>query len=324
MSTTENDFAHVKALGKSNYEIAEGDSDIRGWTVKNAQGNILGEVDDLLFDTEAKKVLYIVLDMDGNELNLRDRKVLVPVQVVELHEGYKNVILPGVMANELTALPTYEKGKLSTKTVDLVIHTFANVSPRSRESMPGAGGVNNSDTANTSYHASQAQRSYDAEQTHTRQSPVLPADTSTHQHDRSTRTDERHMDGDKHSDEVSKTVVGVFEHTNQAQAAIEYLTKYGFKRNNIDISNRNADEADNDEGITGFFRSLFKDDDDVYKYSEAAKAGAVVTVNTFSDKEAEEAAEILDQLGAINMDDRNVVRQKYNSRIILRQAPPIF
>ena len=41
MSTTENDFAHVKALGKSNYEIAEGDSDIRGWTVKNAQGNSL-------------------------------------------------------------------------------------------------------------------------------------------------------------------------------------------------------------------------------------------------------------------------------------------
>lgn len=307
MSTVEKDFVHIKELGKSNYEIAEGDSDIRGWTVKNDQGNILGEVDDLLFDTEARKVLYIVLDMEGNELNLKERKVLVPMQVVELHEGYKNVILPGIMANELTAIPTYEKGKLNTKTIDLVVHAFSNVTPH-HHNVAGS---------------HMADSSYDSTREHVSSGPVR-SDTRNTAPVSSVTTDEtERRTEESHTNKVTKTVVGVYEHTNQAQAAIEYLIKYGFKRDHIVISNRGADDADN-EGITGFFRSLFKDDDDVYRYSEAAKSGAAVTVDVFSDKEAEEAAEILDQLGALNMDERNPVREKYNSKIISRYYPPVF
>lgn len=302
MSTNENDFAHVKELGKSNYEIAQGDSDIRGWTVKNAQGNILGEVHDLLFDTGAKRVLYMVLDMEGNEMNLRDRKVLIPMEAVDLHEGYKNVILPGVMANELTALPTYEKGKLSTKTVDLITHTFANVRPHH-------------EPVNADYDSGRNDASAMTGQPAVNQQPAMSSPGNA-VGEASRQTEEKH-------EQVNKTVVGVYEHTNSAQAAVEYLIRDGFQRNNITISNNEAEKAD-DDGITGFFRSLFKDDEDVYKYSEAAKAGAVVSVDTFSDGQAEQAAEILDQLGALNMDERNVIREKYNSRIVLRQAPPIF
>lgn len=281
MSTRENDFAHIKELGKSKFEIAEGDSDIRGWTVKNEQGNILGEVHDLLFDTEAKRVLYIVLDMEGNELNLKDRKVLVPLEIADLHEGYKNVILPGVMANELTAIPTYEKGKLNTKTIDLVIHSFANIAPH------------------------ESHKKYSSDHDHTPASGAILADTGS-------------GSGTGNNQPVNKTVIGVYDHTNQAQAAVEYLGKYGFKSENMSVSTRSAEQENDDTGITGFFRSLFKDDDDVHKYSEAARSGAVVTVNVSSDKEAEEAAEILDQLGAVNMDDRNKVSGQYNSRILER------
>lgn len=314
MSTTENNFVHIKELGKSNYEIAAGDSDIRGWTVKNSEGNILGEVDDLLFDTEVNKVLYLVLDMEGNELNLKDRKVLVPMQVVDLHEGYKNVILPGVMANELTALPTYEKGKLNTKTVDLVVHAFSNVSSRDTQHVTGAG-ASSAAAADTAYDSNHVHSSSEHVESH---AAPLSANTTNAEADSTI-----HHTEETHRSKVLKTVVGVYEHTNQAQAAIEYLIKNGFKRDQISISNRGVEDKD-DEGITGFFRSLFKDDDDVYKYSEAAKAGAVITVDAQSDKEAEEAAEILDQLGALNMDERNPVREKYNSRIILRDLPPVY
>ncbi|HXI00731.1 MAG TPA: PRC-barrel domain-containing protein [Sphingobacteriaceae bacterium] len=303
MSTRENDFDHIKELGKSKFEIAEGDSDIRGWTVKNENGNILGEVHDLLFDTEAKRVLYIVLDMEGNELNLKDRKVLVPIEIADLHEGYKNVILPGGMANELTAIPTYERGKLNTKTVDFLVHSFANLSTRGTQkanvsqAQPSdisekTGGFNTHSYNEETHASSQAQPSN-----------ILETDGSNPRKD-------DHLKGDK-------TVIGVYEHTNLAQAAVEYLSKYGFKSDNMSISARSADE-DNNKGITGFFRSLFQDDDEVHKYSEAARTGAVVTVNAFSDKEAEEAAEILDQHGAINMNDKNKVSEKYNSRILVR------
>jgi hypothetical protein len=300
MSTRENDFAHVKALGKSNFEIEAGDSDIRGWTVKNEQGTILGEVDDLLFDTEARRVLYIVLDMEGNELNLKDRKVLVPIEIADLHEGYKNVILPGVLANELTAIPTYEKGALTTKTVDLITHTFSSINPRNRENNlnPDHGHV----THDTQTVSSSAHTAAPAE-VHTSH------DTVKHAHHTDSGTDGHHN---------HKTVVGVYDHTNQAQAAIDYLIKNGFKRDNIVVTTRDNDT--DEAGISGFFRSLFKDSDDADRYSHAARTGAVVTVDVHSDKEAEEAAEILDQLGAVNMDDRNDVARKYRSVILVRNS----
>ncbi|HYK76526.1 MAG TPA: PRC-barrel domain-containing protein [Daejeonella sp.] len=119
------EFDHLQELRKSDYEIALGDLDIRGWTVKNEDGNILGSVYDLLLDTTVNKVQFIILDLTGNELNLKERKVLLPIEYAQLHEAYKNVLYPGVMANELSALPTYEKEKLNQDFLKLVSKAFA-------------------------------------------------------------------------------------------------------------------------------------------------------------------------------------------------------
>jgi hypothetical protein len=314
MSTRENDFAHVKALGKSNFEIEAGDSDIRGWTVKNEQGNILGEVDDLLFDTHARRVLYIVLDMDGNELNLKDRKVLVPIEVADLHEGYKNVILPGVMANELAAIPTNEKGCLSTKTVDLITHTFSNINSRNRQNTYNQDHGHASHDSQTLSSPPQA-AALNSDRSSSSMQSAAPAEAHTSQ-DTVKHVHKSDSGTDHHSDH--KTVVGVYDHTNQAQAAIDYLVKNGFNRDHIVVTSR---ENDSDEaGISGFFHSLFKNSNDADKYSHAARTGAVVTVDVHSDKEAEEAAEILDQLGAVNMDDRNDIARKYRSVILIRNS----
>ena len=122
---------HLKELGKSDYEIANGHSDIRGWVVKNEFGKILGKVNDLIFDTKAKSVKYLILDLDGNELYMQVRKVLLPLDITEFDEVYKNVIYPGLMANELSSLPTYEKGNISDK-VELFINNAFSNTPRPR------------------------------------------------------------------------------------------------------------------------------------------------------------------------------------------------
>lgn len=55
MSTTNSENTRLKELGTSRFEVAQNESDIRGWTIKNSQGRILGKVSDLLFDAESEK-----------------------------------------------------------------------------------------------------------------------------------------------------------------------------------------------------------------------------------------------------------------------------
>jgi sporulation protein YlmC with PRC-barrel domain len=124
MSSNSNDYSHYKELGNSKYQVAQGESDIRSWIVKNEKGNILGEVLDLILDTKSRKVQFIVLDLNRNELNLKERKVLLPLEYADIHESYKNVIYKGLMPNELSALPTYEKGNINRNSMDLTMSTF--------------------------------------------------------------------------------------------------------------------------------------------------------------------------------------------------------
>jgi len=74
-------------------------------------------------------------------------------------------------------------------------------------------------------------------------------------------------------------------------------------------ADRDYDERDNDESfgdkVSRFFRNLFgTDDDQVKRYSHVAnKTGCLVTVYAQSRDEAERAADILDEYGAINVDE---------------------
>ena len=88
MAQNENitDSNRLEELGGSNYEIVDGESNIKGWEVKNAMGKKIGEVDELLFNPQSRSVRYLVVDLDDNELELdEDRKVLIPIGLAELH-----------------------------------------------------------------------------------------------------------------------------------------------------------------------------------------------------------------------------------------------
>ena len=67
----------LQELGESDFEIVDGQPDIRGWEVKDAQGRDIGEVEELIFDARTRKVRYMVVDLEDNEeLDLEDREVL--------------------------------------------------------------------------------------------------------------------------------------------------------------------------------------------------------------------------------------------------------
>ena len=60
----------LQELDRSDFSIVEGEPDIRGWDVRNTQGQKIGEVEELIIDAQRKKVRYMVVDLDDNELEL--------------------------------------------------------------------------------------------------------------------------------------------------------------------------------------------------------------------------------------------------------------
>jgi hypothetical protein len=279
MSTSTNEYSHLTELDKSKYEVAEGESDVRSWVVKNENGNILGEVKDLIFDSRLRKVVFIVLDMDRNELNLKERTVLIPIEYADINEAYKNVVVRGLMPNELATLPTYEKGKITRNSIDLTMSTFIS----SQNTNVSTGTATAGNTSQPQYFSETARQ------------PGEPVSRDT---DAST--------GQRSQAETIYTVVGVFDHARPTQAAIEYLLEHGFGRQEITVSTqqtevmheqRNRDES----GISSFFRNLFGNDDEARRYSDATEHGSVITVDVPSRDRAEEAARILDQHGSLDM-----------------------
>ncbi len=127
MSINENNnTSNLKELGESDYEIVDGEPNIKGWDVKDANGKQFGEVTELIFNSTTNKVLYLIVDLDDNDFDMKDdKKVLVPIGVAELHEKDDDVILSGVTAAQLSSLPAYEKGNITSQTESAIRTVFA-------------------------------------------------------------------------------------------------------------------------------------------------------------------------------------------------------
>jgi len=117
---------------------------------------------------------------------------------------------------------------------------------------------------------------------------------------------------------MRQTVIGLFNKSSDAQEAVQRLLSNGFTNDNVDISlstgstttgstNFDLDDKDRDEnesGISRFFKNLFgDDDDDANRYSRASRGKSIVTVHAMSDDEAEKASDILDDAGAVDVDE---------------------
>src|SRR4051812_29530262 len=103
----------LQELDHSDFEIVKDEPDIRGWDVKNMNDEKIGEVEELIVDAPEKKVRYMVVDLDDNELKLDHKKVLIPIGLAELDEHDDDVLVPDVSTQQLQQLPDYDKDSLT-------------------------------------------------------------------------------------------------------------------------------------------------------------------------------------------------------------------
>ena len=92
----------------SDFQVADDDPDVRGWDVLSADGQRIGEVDNLLVDTAAMKVRYLDVEVDGELLSGdRDRHVLVPIGYARLDRDDNRIQVDSLNSTDVGALPAY-------------------------------------------------------------------------------------------------------------------------------------------------------------------------------------------------------------------------
>lgn len=95
------------------FEVADGDPDVRGWHVYAGDGVRIGEVDELLVDTEALKVRYLDVELDDGEHDAGERHVLIPVGFARLHETDDHILVDSLDSATLAGLPPYAQEPLT-------------------------------------------------------------------------------------------------------------------------------------------------------------------------------------------------------------------
>ena len=99
---------HVARLQQfDDLQVADGDTDVRNWTVVAADDVTVGQVEHLLVDRTAMKVKYLEVGLDEHHGGGRRRVVLIPLEYVELDKSGRQIRLHKVPSSRIAALPSF-------------------------------------------------------------------------------------------------------------------------------------------------------------------------------------------------------------------------
>ena len=94
------------------YRIADGAPDVRGWRVVAAEGTAVGAVEDLVVDTHAETIRYLVVDGDGAP------GALVPIGYTRVDKRNRRVVLPVFTPDDLPPLRLHVEGQPVSRAVE--------------------------------------------------------------------------------------------------------------------------------------------------------------------------------------------------------------
>jgi uncharacterized protein (TIGR02271 family) len=93
----------------SDFKVADGDPDVRGWDVVSADGRRIGKVDDLLVDPGAMRVRYLNVEVEKDLRASNDhRNILIPIGQASLNEKDDRVFVGSLSASDVRTFPAYE------------------------------------------------------------------------------------------------------------------------------------------------------------------------------------------------------------------------
>lgn len=94
------------------YRIADGAPDVRGWNVVTGEGSTVGTVVDLVVDTHAETIRYLVVSGSG------EPGALVPIGYSRVDKRNQRVVLPVFTPDDLRVLRLHEEGEPISRAVE--------------------------------------------------------------------------------------------------------------------------------------------------------------------------------------------------------------
>jgi hypothetical protein len=91
------------------FRVASADADPRGWRVETADGERIGDVDELIIDTVDMQARFMDCDVAEDRLELEplDRHILIPIGRTRLDRSKKRVVVDGIFSSDLSRYPVY-------------------------------------------------------------------------------------------------------------------------------------------------------------------------------------------------------------------------
>lgn len=86
------------------YKVMDGEPDIRGWNVYTATGRELGDIEDLLVDTEMGEVVMVDIDLKRD-----DRHTLAPLRAAWIDREHRRVVLNTAMFDADEDIPALHR-----------------------------------------------------------------------------------------------------------------------------------------------------------------------------------------------------------------------
>src|SRR5690606_19692222 len=101
------------------YQVKQGNPDIRGWEAYGADSLRLGEVRELIIDTDQMKALYMLVTFDRTLPNLvGERCVLVPIGRARLASALHRVYLDDATCATAHTHPEFDPSTLAPGKVE--------------------------------------------------------------------------------------------------------------------------------------------------------------------------------------------------------------
>lgn len=128
---TRNDATYREGSGRivpldqlDDFKVAEGDPDVRGWDVIASDGTKVGEVEELLVDTDAMKVRYLAVERDTGWFDTSDEPaVLVPIGAARLDTDDDRVIVESITSADFRSMPAYRRDTGVTRDYETSLRT---------------------------------------------------------------------------------------------------------------------------------------------------------------------------------------------------------
>jgi hypothetical protein len=119
------------------------------------------------------------------------------------------------------------------------------------------------------------------------------------------------------------TVIGIFKNAELAAEASLYLLANEFESENIDVHTSGSDAA-GQVRVGDFFKHIYEDGKRAAHYASLGRQGTVVTVHAISAREAQEAVDVLNNYGAVDLNatEENPGGAESRSQVIERIIAP--